>query len=130
MKKDSGFEEEVLKAVPRTHKKDIQYHPCYLQYLVQMYRNYEPDYVIKTKSGKEIYIECKGWFRPADRKKMVFVKNSHPELDIRFVFQYDNYLTSKKKRTGKRDAMTYTKWATKNGFPYAVGKIPLDWFKE
>jgi hypothetical protein len=43
------------------------------------------------------------------------VKETNPELDIRFIFQSEN-----KKQL---------KWADKYGFPYAVGEIPEEWMK-
>ena len=48
---------------------------------------YTPDFYVTTRSGKLIIIETKGRFVTADRQKMLLVKEQHPDLDIRFVFQ-------------------------------------------
>jgi hypothetical protein len=62
-----------------------------------------------------LIIEGKGYFKAADKRKMAAVKRQHPELDIRLVFYREN----------KKDI----RWCLKNGFKYAVGKIPQDWLK-
>lgn len=77
--------------------------------------NYIPDWPVVTKSGKKIYIEAKGHFRPEAKAKMRAVKKLHPELDIRLVF----YSFNKK----------YIAWAVKNQFPWAVGEIPPTWLE-
>jgi predicted nuclease of restriction endonuclease-like RecB superfamily len=73
---------------------------------------YLPDFVLNTDSGK-IYIETKGYLRPESKRKLVAVKKQHPELDIRIVF----YASNKK----------YIAWADRNGFRWAVGRIPKEW---
>lgn len=83
---------------------------------------YTPDFTISLSGGRRVHIECKGWLRPEDRSKMIRVKKQNPDVDIRFVFQADNKL-----RKGSKT--TYTMWATKNGFPSAVGEIPEEWLK-
>ena len=74
--------------------------------------HYTPDFILTTPLGK-IYIECKGYFRPEDKRKLAAVKRQHPELDIRILF----YAAKEQ----------YIKWATKHGFRYAVEKIPKEW---
>src|SRR6267154_3185218 len=74
--------------------------------------HYTPDFIIDTPTGR-ILVECKGYFRPEAKRKMVAVKKQHPELDIRILFY------SLK--------VQYIKWAEKNGFRYAIGKIPKEW---
>jgi hypothetical protein len=78
-------------------------------------RHYIPDFCLTTKSGK-IYIECKGYLRPEHKAKMVAVKKQHPERDFRIVF-YSRKL---------RDI----KWAERNGFRYAIERIPKEWLNE
>lgn len=75
-------------------------------------RHYIPDFILYTKTGK-IYVETKGYLRADDKRKLVAVKRQNPSMDIRLVF-YDSRLAN-------------TRWATKNGFKYAVGKIPKEW---
>lgn len=76
--------------------------------------HYVPDFVLSTATGK-VYIETKGYFRPEAKRKMVAVKKQHPELDIRILFY------SLKAQ--------YVKWAEKNGFKWAVDKIPKEWLE-
>ena len=56
------------------------YEPCKLPYTVE--RNYIPDLLIG-----DIYIEVKGYFRQDAQRKMKSIRDQHPELDIRFLFQ-------------------------------------------
>ena len=79
---------------------------------------YLPDF--KLPNG--IIVETKGRFVPADRKKHLFIKEQHPEFDIRFVF------TSSKNKISKNSKTSYADWCDKNGFLYADKFIPEEWF--
>jgi len=94
---------------------------------------YEPDkfnYVIEAKYTPDfkvgdIYLETKGFFKPADRRKMLAVKKCNPDLDVRLVFQAPYNKISKNSKT------TYAAWADKNGFQWCpYYDIPLDWLNE
>ena len=85
---------------------------------------YTPDFTLTKKDKSILYIETKGYMDLATRKKMVCVKQSNPDLDIRFVFQNSKCTISKKSKT------TYGEWATKNGYPWAHCQIPLEWLDE
>jgi len=100
-----------------------EYEPDSYSYVVEETRNYTPDFKIKTKSGKVFYIEYKGVLDLETRKKMVRVRDQHPKLDIRFVFQKGQ----NKIRRGSKT--TYMIWATKNGFKCADNEIPKEWLK-
>lgn len=76
---------------------------------------YIPDWPITTASGKKIYVEAKGYFRPLSKQKLQAVKKQYPNMDIRLVFY----------RANKKDI----RWCEKWGFRYAIGKIPEDWLK-
>jgi Phage endonuclease I len=74
-----------------------------------------------------IIIEGKGYFynKAADRQKLILVKEQHPELDIRLVFQNASTKIYKGSKT------TYGQWATDHGFRWSdKGIIPPDWLKE
>lgn len=86
-------------------------------------KKYLCDFTVDTPKGRKIFLEVKGYLSPEDRVKMRAVKMSNPEIDMRFVFDKDNKLSRKSK-------MTYSQWASKYGFPYAVGGIPKGWFDE
>lgn len=81
---------------------------------------YTPDF--RLPNG--IFIETKGRFETADRKKHLLVKEQHPHLDIRFVFTRSKTTISKASKT------TYAMWCDKNGFQYADKWIPDAWLKE
>lgn len=83
-------------------------------------RTYQPDFVL-SPSG--VVVETKGFLRYDDLRKMQAVKLCNPDLDIRIVFMKADKLLR------KGGSMTYGQWATKNGFPYAEGLIPEEWFK-
>lgn len=105
-----------------------------------------------------IIIETKGRFLAADRKKHLLIKQQHPHLDVRFVFDeprarltkapltFNSWLKREFGRhTGytrdRRDALmstyldslpgnSYAQWCDKNGFKWAEKTIPEEWLKE
>jgi hypothetical protein len=82
---------------------------------------YTPDFFLPNG----IIIEGKGRFKTAaERQKLILVKEAHPELDIRLLFQNANLPIYKGSPT------TYAKWAETHGFPWADKRIPEDWIKE
>jgi len=76
--------------------------------------HYIPDFIVSTPLGK-LYIECKGYLRNTDKRKLAAVRKQHPELDIRIVF----YASTR----------TSIKWAEKTGIRYAVGMVPKEWLE-
>lgn len=82
-------------------------------------RKYTPDFVFPNG----MFVETKGRFTSANRTKMLDVKKSNPDADIRMLFMANNYLTKKK-------AGTYGEWCDRNGFRWAVGRVPEEWFNE
>lgn len=101
--------------------KSSEYEATVLPYTIR--KNYSPDFVCHTRSGKTIYIETKGYFTVEDRSKMRAVKDTHPTLDIRLVFDKDNKISSKGK-------LRYSGWCELWGFKYAIKKVPKEWFNE
>ena len=88
-----------------------------LDYVIEA--RYIPDFIVG-----DIYLETKGFFKPADRKKMLAVKKCNPDLDFRLVFQAPYNKINKKSKT------TYAKWAEKHGFPWcAYYAIPREWLR-
>lgn len=82
---------------------------------------YTPDFILPNG----IMVEAKGWpFEPKDRQKHVLIKEQHPHLDIRFVFQKANTPIRKGSKT------TYAIWADKHGFKWAEYSIPPSWLTE
>ena len=80
---------------------------------------YTPDFFLPNG----VIIEAKGFFKPSDRRKMLAVKQQHPELDIRFVFQRNNTIS-------KNSKTTYGAWADKYGFPWCIfPDVPTHWYE-
>lgn len=110
------FEKEVAKqlktlSIPFDYERDILY------YYVK--KSYKGDFFIFD----DLIIEAKGYFRGSDRSKMKHLKEQHPEIDFRFLFQSNNKISPKSKTR-------YSDWCEKNGFKYAIGTIPKEWQKE
>lgn len=110
----SGFERTLAADLKRA-KVPFEYEPDKIPYTVD--HTYCPDF--KLSNG--VYIEAKGFFRPNDLVKLRAVKYQHPELDIRLVFMYPN-----RKIPGQKT--THEQWCERHGFPWAVGKIPEEWY--
>ncbi len=104
-----------------------------IEYVVpESIHKYTPDFVITTKSGKQIIIETKGIWDYADRNKHLLIRQQHPTLDIRFVF------TRSKQRIRKGSSTTYQcicEGRGRAGFKgvhwnYADKTIPDAWLEE
>ena len=107
------------------NKRAVQadYEPDSFVYTVEETRTYTPDWRLISRSGHTFYIEYKGVLDLETRKKMVRVRDQHPDLDIRFVFQKASNKIRKNSKT------TYGMWADKNGFDWADNTIPARWLK-
>ena len=105
------FEANVAKQIKRS-KVPFKYESEKIPFVIASH--YKPDFILSTPLGR-VYVECKGYFRPDDKRKLVAVKRQHPNLDIRILFY--------------QHRPAYIKWAEKNGFKYAVEKIPREWYK-
>ncbi len=118
----SGLEKNLWKDMKRKLGRrkfpKAEYETEKLKYV--LVKNYIPDFVLTKRDGKKIYIEVKGYLRPADRTKMKAVKQLDPDLDIRIVFAKDNKIY-------KNSKTLYSDWAKKNNFPYSIGEIPRSW---
>lgn len=86
-------------------------------------RTYHPDFEINETA---VVIEAKGYFTAADRAKMLWVKEQHPELQVVLLFQNSD------KPLRKGSGTTYGAWATKNGFDWWDFRkgIPNKWLKK
>lgn len=80
-------------------------------------RWYTPD----VDLGDRLFVEIKGKFTAKDRKIALGIREAHPDVEIRYLFQRDNKLS-------KASATRYSDWAEANGFKYAIGnQIPEEW---
>lgn len=113
----SELEKRIAKELKKTRHK-VEYESTDLDYVIR--KKYVPDFTVTDERGRVVYIEVKGWFRIEDRIKMRAVKDTNPDIDIRLLFDKDNKLS-------KHSRMTYSTWAEKYGFPYAIGSVPREW---
>ena len=93
-----------------------QYESEKLSYTIE--HNYTPDFVLPNYT----YLETKGYWDAADRRKVLAVKKANPQIDLRMVFQAPYNTISKKSKT------TYAMWCEKHDIPWtSYHDIPLDW---
>lgn len=83
-------------------------------------RKYLADLSFKKSN---ILIEAKGRLTKEGRDKLIDIKRSNPDLDLRIVFQRDNKLT-------RRSRTKYSQWAEKQGIPWAIGRVPQEWIDD
>lgn len=107
----SKFESKTATYLKR-HKVKFTYEKSKIPYVLACY--YCPDWTIETPTGV-VLVETKGYFKASDKRKMLAVKKQRPDLDIRLVFY--------------RLVPEYVRWCEKNGFRYAIDKIPTDWLQ-
>lgn len=116
----SGLEERVANQLS-SHEVKYTYEEKKVKYIIpETVHYYTPDFVLENG----IIIETKGRFVLEDRKKHLYIRKQHPELDIRFVF------TNPLAKIRKGSKTTYADWCEKNGFKYAKGLIPKEWLEE
>lgn len=71
-----------------------------------------------------IFVETKGKFDAAARGKHEDFRKSRPDVDLRFLFASDNWVTKQHKRR-------YSDWCRERGIKYALGtSIPREWAEE
>ena len=114
----SGLEETISSQI-NGRGIDVKYESEKIPYIIPASNHtYNPDF--KLPNG--IFVETKGRFVAADRKKHLLVKSQNPEIDIRFVF------SNSKNKITKSSKTSYGDWCDKNGFKYADKIIPEEWF--
>lgn len=119
----SGYERKVMgnldrRNIPYSYESEI------LRYNVVKSVKYIPD-IILSNGGRVMYIELKGYFRPASRVKFLDTRRALPELDIRIIFQDASNVLYKGSKT------TYGQWAGRNGIKWAEGEdVPKAWLEE
>jgi hypothetical protein len=85
---------------------------------------YIPDWVVWDKRGGiKFFIEAKGKLSRDVRKKHKAILDTNPLIDIRLVFQKNNWVTT-------NHVQRYTDWARSNGYRAAVELPPKEWFSE
>lgn len=76
---------------------------------------YTPDFTRVAQDGHNIYFELKGRFRnKAEADKYLYIRQSNPEIDLRFIIMDKKTLMPRSKKTTLYD------WLKKNGFTVYV----------
>ena len=113
----SGLEEKISEEL-KDKNVSFEYETRKIEYIVPEKKSkYTPDFILPNG----VIVETKGRFVSADMKKHLLVKQQHPELDIRFLFQ------NSKNKIRKGSKTTYADWCIKHGFLFADKTIPDDW---
>ena len=111
----SGLEERVADLLCELGV-TYEYESTKVPYVIQ--HSYTPDFLLPNG----VFLECKGYWDPEDRRKIKAVKTQSPELDIRMVFQAPFNKISKKSKT------TYAKWCERHNILWcSYATIPLEW---
>lgn len=101
--------EEILKEA----KAEYDYEVTKIPYIIPESNH---KYIVDFTTTNGIQWEVKGWLSDhQERQKYILVKQQHPEIDLRFVFDNINKLCGGTKYTHKT-------WCEKNGFQYCSVK--------
>ena len=93
-----------------------EYESTLVPYVIQ--HNYSPDFLLP--SG--VFLECKGYWAPEDRRKIKAVKEQNPNIEILMIFQAPYNRISKSSKT------TYAQWCDRHGIRWSsYQEIPIDW---
>ena len=113
----SKLEEKVWARLKTTYP-SVKYEPDKIPFIQPAKdRNYIPDFKIGN-----VYIEAKGKLDLATRQKMLWFRDSNPDIRVIFLFQNpDNKLT-------KRSKTTYWEWAEANNFEWL--DFRKDWLRD
>ena len=115
----SGFEHKVADQLTESNT-GFEYETTVIDYIKpETNHKYTVDFTLPNG----ILVETKGRWILEDRKKHLLIKQQHPELDIRIVFQ------SAKGKIRKGSKTTYADFCDKHGIVWADKEIPKDWLK-
>ena len=87
----------------------IPYEPAKLEYIVpSSSHKYTPDWMVDT-----VIYEGKGYFSVEDRKKMLYIIESNPQIKVRMIFQ------NAQTKINKRSKTSYADWCDKQHIEWA-----------
>lgn len=116
----SGFEHKISEQLEQQNINPL-YETTVVKYTIPAR---DSKYTVDFTLPNGILVETKGRWMPDDRKKHLLVKEQHPELDIRIVFQ------SAKSKLRKGSKTTYADYCNKHGIKWAEKTIPQSWINE
>lgn len=122
------FEYEVYQRLDALFPGCVEYETEKIPYLIQAY--YLPDFKVTLRDGRVFYVEAKGAGRAWDsdvRRKMILVKEQHPDKQIFLVFYRDAEFGAKRKN-GSRQKQS--DWSVKAGYPFAIREFNERFFNE
>lgn len=99
-----------------------RYEKLRLKYTVE--HTYTPDWEL-LKSG--VIVETKGYLETRDRTTLAHIKQQHPTLDIRVLFQKR---AEAHRPIYKGSQTTNAHWLEAHGIPWAAEALPLEWTLE
>jgi hypothetical protein len=91
----------------------------------EKHRTYTPDIVIEE--GKR-FVEIKGKLAYEDQCKHLWIKEQHPNIEIKFIFGTD--VVIHKGRKGANGKYRHSDWCEQHGFEYFIGRNPPKEFFE
>ena len=101
--------EQKFEAVLNEYEIEYVYEKVKVPYVVPAS---DHKYIIDFSAKNGVHFEVKGWLQDhAERQKYILVKQQHPDLDLRFVFDNVNKLCGGTK-------YTHAQWCNKFGFKY------------
>jgi hypothetical protein len=101
----SGLEERVAKWL-ELNNHPFEYETQRVAYELECY--YKPDFILPNG----VILETKGWWPPADRRKILAVIRQNPDLRLYMVFQNPDKTLSRLSKT------TYGDWCDKHNIPW------------
>ena len=120
----SKLEAEVAKTLHKEKNKykfKFDYESQSFEYVLKP-RQYWPDFIIQRSDGSLLFIEVKGYLDRDSQRKMLAVKECHPQSTFVFLFAKNNPI-----RKGAK--MRYSDWCKKHDFDFSIGEIPERWLK-
>ena len=112
----SGLENKFQEAC-KLRGWELPYEANKIKYVIPASNHtYTPDFTVTNN----VYIETKGLWTGADRKKAVFIKEQHPDITILYVLQ-------RNQKISKKSSTSYLDWAVKNNLDACIFADTKHW---
>ena len=115
----SGFEERFQEETKKEFGWELPYEAAHLKYTIPAKNHrYTPDFKINDKC----FIETKGLWTTADRKKALLIKEQFPDVKILYVLYRNNKIF-------RTSSTTYIDWAESKGLKACLFSETGTWKK-